>query len=159
MNQVSKGKLYNNEEAVQKLAKYCAYQERCQQEVDEKLQSWGFPANDRRELIVRLIEQGFLNEERFARAYVRGKFKHNQWGKIKIRQGLKQRGISDQLIKMAFTEIDEREYADTLKLLMKKKAKLIKEKNPFRKTQKLFMFIAGKGFEAELFWEVKRDEL
>ena len=154
---ISRGKKYNNQEATTRLERYCAYQERCHRELDEKLQSWGFPYQDRAEVIVRLIERGFLNEERFARAYVRGKFRQKQWGRMKIRQGLKQKFISDKLISMAMEEIDEQDYVNTLKSLIDKKTKLIKEKNAFIKNQKLAQYVYSKGFETELFWDLIRE--
>jgi regulatory protein len=76
----SLGKKYSNSEALQKLMKYCAYQERCHQEVNQKLFDWGFLPEDRDEIIVRLIQENFINEERFARAYCRGKFRQNKMG-------------------------------------------------------------------------------
>ncbi|MCL8001034.1 RecX family transcriptional regulator, partial [Brucella sp. 21LCYQ03] len=97
-------------QAKAKAESYCAFQERAQQEVRDKLYSWGLHSGDVEATISLLIEDNFLNEERFARAYVRGKFKLKGWGKIKIKQGLKMKQISNPLIRIALTEIEAEEY-------------------------------------------------
>ena len=97
---------------------YCAYQERSQQEVRSKLYEWGLWKEVVEEVIVKLINDNFLNEERFALAYAGGKFRIKKWGKIKIQQGLKLKGVSEYCIKKAFASID---YDDYLNLIQKKR--------------------------------------
>jgi regulatory protein len=96
----------------------------------------------------------FLNEERFARSYVRGKFRIKKWGRIKIKQELKKREISTPLIKLGFTEIDPSEYYSTLNDLAEKKLPLIKEANSYKKKQKLISFLHQKGYEFPIIIEV-----
>ena len=146
-------KKYTNREAAIKLMKYCSYQERCHQEVNKKLYDWGFYKDDRNEIIVRLIEGNFINEERFAKAFTRGKFNIKKWGKQKITYALKQKQISDNLIKIALKEIDNENYKKTLKNVLIKKSKLIKEKNNFIKNKKLAQFVINKGYESDVVWE------
>ena len=136
--------------AIKKAEVYCAYQERCQQEVRDKLYTFGIDSETVEGIIAHLIESNFLNEERFALAYVRGKFKQKQWGRIKIKQGLKFKKISDYLIKKALASIDSDDYYATLKNLADKKYKDIKESNILKKRYKLIAVLISKGFESDL---------
>lgn len=154
----SLGKKYSNSEAFQKLMKYCAYQERCHQEVKNKLYEWGFYSEDIDEIIVRLIDENFINEERFARAYCRGKFRQKKWGRLKIIQGLKQKGISANLVKLALTEIEEEGYLQNLNYLIQKKSKLLKDKDSYKRNYKLANYAISKGYEGDLVWEVIRSQ-
>lgn len=134
---------------------YCNYQERCHQEVRSKLYQLGLYTGDVEQQIVLLIENGLLNEERFARAYARGKFRMKQWGRIKISQGLKQRHISPYLVKLALSEIAPNDYFQTLeKLAVRKLETLSSERNSFKKSQKVFAFLAQRGFESQMIREV-----
>jgi regulatory protein len=146
-------KKYTNQEAISKLQKYCAYQDRCHQEINIKLYEWGFPKDDRDEIIVKLIEDNFLNEERFARSFTRGKFKIKKWGKQKIKYQLKQKGIGDKLIEIAQEEIEEGEYFTVLEDLIKKKYKSINDNNKFSKQNKVVNYMFSRGFEPELVWK------
>ncbi|KKX49207.1 regulatory protein RecX, partial [Sphingobacterium sp. IITKGP-BTPF85] len=103
-------KIYTPKQALLKAASYCAYQERAQQEVRDKLYEWGLFQEDVEEIISQLISDNFLNEERFAIAYTLGKLRIKSWGKIKIKQSLKLKRVSDPLIKIAFSKIDLDEY-------------------------------------------------
>lgn len=151
-------KVYDKEEALNRIRKYCAYRERCHKEVDEKLFSWGYNQIEAGEIISKLIQENFLNEERYARAFARGKFRMNKWGRNKIRQGLMAKDINDRLIQIAFNEIDENDYAESLSKLLLKKEKSIREKNDFIKRRKLAEYVIRKGYEPELVWEiVKKD--
>ncbi len=134
---------------------YCQYQERCHSEVKNKLYELGCNTTEVNENIANLIEAGALNEERFAKAYARGKFRMKQWGKIKIKQHLKQKQVSDYCIKKAFLEINEDEYHSTIrKLAETKKAELKGEKNIFTKRGKLYRYLAQKGYEQVLILEM-----
>ena len=144
-------------QARSKAEAYCAYQERSQQEVRDKLYHWGLYRADVEEIIAGLITDNFLNEERFAMAYVSGKFRINGWGKHKIKQGLAQKAVSAPLIRMALGSLDEQEYRDKLMDLLRAKARLEKEKHPFKRKNKLVRYALGKGYESELIFELLND--
>ena len=141
-------------EALLKLQHYCAYQDRCHSEVRSKLLDLGVYGDTLEEVMADLITDNFLNEERFARSFVRGKFRIKKWGRIKIKQELKKRDISEPLIKIAFTEIDNSDYYSTLKYLAEKKLPLIKESDSYKKKQKLISFLHQKGYEFPIILEV-----
>lgn len=135
---------------------WCAYQERCQFEVNQKLLQYGLALDDRNALIAHLIEQRFLDEERFAEAYVSGKFRIKRWGKIKIQQHLKQKHISSYSINKAMNQISTEEYYSTVMTLMKKKASELPEVNSLKAKSKIYAYIQSKGFEFDvinLIWE------
>ena len=144
-------------EALEKMKKYCAYQERCQSEVRQKLYDFELHNNDIENILCSLIEQNFINEERFAKNFVRGKFRQKKWGKIKIKQHLKQKQISDYCIKTGLEEIDTEDYLTTLDLIISKKGKLISEENNFIKKQKIAKYAINKGFENDLVWDYLSD--
>lgn len=139
------------EAALQKLRHYCAYQDRCHREVKEKLFSYGIYGADAENLISKLIEDDFLNEERYARSYARGHFRMRQWGRTRITYELKQKGISAYCIQMAMTEISEDSYLETLHSLIKKKAETVGElEKTYIKRQKIAAFVIQKGYESQL---------
>jgi len=144
-------------EAKAKLEWYCAYQERCMQDVEKKLSDWGFYGAQSDNLIADLIVNNFLNEERFASAYVSGKIRIKRWGKLKIKINLKQKKISDYSIKKAFKEIDEDEYLENLNHLAIKKFEQVKGKNQWDKKAKLQRYLISKGYENQLIYEVLND--
>lgn len=133
--------------ALKKLQHYCAYQDRCHYEVEMKLKELDVTEDVAGEVILSLIQDGFLNEERFTRSYARGKFKNQQWGKIKIISGLMAKRISEPLIKEALTEIDEEEYSKVLEDLL---MKIYHQKNDLYKA---ISSLAAKGFETELIYK------
>ena len=135
------------------LERYCAYQERCQSEVERKMEGMGLRPDERDELLVDLITSGFLNEERYAKAFVRGKFRSNKWGRYKIRQGLKTKRVSVECIAVGLQEIDEDEYMNVLRDLMEQKARSVKDKNTYTRNRKIANYLLQKGFESELVWE------
>jgi len=146
------------QQALPKLKKYCAYQDRCHQEVLEKLYSYGVYKNDAQEIISQLIEEDYLNEERFALHYASGKFRMKQWGKMKIKYQLKQKNVSEYCIKKALLSIDKADYKKVLyKLADAKLATLKSEKNIFIKKRKLQDFLLQRGFETELVREIVND--
>jgi regulatory protein len=140
--------------ALAKAEHYCAYQERSQQEVRDKLYEWGLWKDDVEELISELIQTNFLNEERFALAYVSGKFKIKKWGKVKIRQGLKIKRVPDKMIANALKTIDADEYLKTILVLAEKKIGSIHEKDAYKRRYKLVTYLLGKGFENDLIADV-----
>lgn len=157
MNERKKQSLTPNQ-ALLKAANYCAYQERCQQEVREKLSEWGIWGNDAEQLLEQLIAQNYLNEERFAKAFAGGKFRTKQWGRVKIKLELKARKISDYCIKKAMLEIDEDVYTQTLRAEALKKYTSVKDPNNLSKKNKTAKYLAGRGFEADLIWDILRDD-
>jgi len=147
------------DQAMQKARQFCAYQERCHKDVREKLYSLGLYKNSVEEIISELVQDNYLNEERFAIQFAGGKFRIKQWGKIKIKYELKQKNISEYCIKKALSEIDEVDYLKTLKKLLDQKKKLLKsEKNLFVKRKKLQDFMVQKGYEADLIRRTLEDK-
>ena len=137
---------------------YCAYQERAQQEVRNKLYELGVWPSVIERIISELIADNFLNEERFAKAYVKGKFNQKGWGKIKIKQGLKLKNIPLVLIKKALNEIADDDYLLTLQKLLNKKDATLKEKDPFKRKYKLQQYAMGRGFESDLVAKVLKND-
>ena len=133
-----------------KAQRFCAYQERSQQEVRNKLYELGLFAGRVEEVISELIQAGFLNEERFAVAYTLGKFRIKKWGKLKIRHGLRLKKIPEKLIAKALKQINEADYLRTLQDVLSKKRVLLKEKDNFKLEYKLIQFALSKGYERDL---------
>ncbi|MCR9172156.1 MAG: RecX family transcriptional regulator [bacterium] len=146
---MNSGRKYSLLEAKTKLEALCAYQERCSQELDRKMRTWGLDQEDRDALLADLIANNFLSEERFADAYVSGKVNIKRWGKIKIRQHLKQKAISDYSIKKALTGIEDEVYFGNLKRLAEYKYSTLKGPDDYNKKVKLYRYLSGKGYETE----------
>jgi len=143
------------EKALQKIGQFCAYQERNHKEVKEKLYSYGLYKDQVEELISKLIQENFLNEERYAIAYAGGEFRAKDWGKNKIKYGLKQHQVSDYCIKKALKTIDDEDYVKTLQKLYVAKEKTLKsEKNIFIKKRKIQQYLMQKGYEVSLINEL-----
>lgn len=141
-------------EGLAKLQRYCAYQDRCHKEVEEKLRELGFWGDDVGQILAELIEEKFLDEERFARSFVRGKHRFKKWGRIKIEQELKKKDITGYCLKMGFTEISEEEYQQTLTELLIKKNKELTGENDYERKGKLLKYAMTKGYESNLIWEI-----
>ena len=139
------------ERALQKIKHYCAYQERSHHEVKEKLFSFGLYKNEVEAMLSQLIEENYLNEERYAIAFAGGKFRIKQWGRIKITYELKKNHVSAYCIKAAIGSIDETEYKKTLRYVANTKLKtLAKEKSDILRNKKLYAYLVQKGFEPGL---------
>jgi len=138
---------------LEKARKYCAYQERSQQEVRDKLYDWGLHRNEVEQCIAELVSENYLNEQRFAIAYAGGKFRIKEWGRIKIKLALKQKKVSDYCIRKALEEISNKDYRKTLGKLLLKKNKEVKESNPLKKKYKVAQYAISRGFEPEMVWE------
>ncbi len=143
-------KSYTVEEAKRVTEKYCAYQERCHKEVEQKLYDLNMIPEARDLIIVHLIEHNFLNEERFAKSYARGKFRIKKWGKQRITRELKFRNISAYNIKSALKEISNADYTNAFNLLAEKKCAVIKETNTYKKRKKLADYLLYRGWESNL---------
>lgn len=146
-------KTYTVEEAKRKLEAFCAYQERCHKEVVEKLQKMRMIPLAIDEIVVHLIQNNFLNEERFAQSFTRGKFRYKKWGRIRIKRELKLRGLSAFIIQSALNEIDEEEYTEVFDSLAQKKQSEIKEKNSWKAKRKLADYLLYRGWESDLVYD------
>lgn len=143
------------QDALLKLQSYCAYQERCHKEVRYKLIELGIYGEELDSIIIELIEHNFLNEERYAIAYAGGKFRIKKWGKVRIIRDLKQNDISEYCIKKAInSELPDDDYAATLQEVIDKRSRMVKDKNPFRRRQKIALYVIEKGFESTLVWDI-----
>lgn len=139
------------EAATRKIKHYCGYQERSHAEVKTKLYSFGLYKQEVEQLISQMIEENYLNEERYAIAYTGGHFRMKQWGKTKIKYELKQKRVSDYCIKKALAQIDDSEYEKTFQSLADAKLGTLKsEQNIFTKKKKLQNYLMGKGYEFEM---------
>jgi regulatory protein len=161
MEDKNQKKRHSYQEAIPKIEHYCTYQERCQKEVMKKLYDLGLDEEDRMNAMQHLIKKGFLNEERFAIAFAGGKFRQKSWGKTKIVNELKARGISEYCIKKALKEIEPDDYKISLLNLAEKYAQNIKGGKVYEKKTKTIRYLLGKGYEydqcqyivAEMNWE------
>ena len=140
-------------QAIQKLEHYCAYQDRCHEEVIQKLRSMKMDQDEIDQVIVQLIADNFLNEERFACSYARGKHRIKHWGKIRIVNELKFRKISQYNINLALKEITTEEYEATFHNLAEQNWESIRELNPLKKRKKFCDYLLRKGFESNLVYE------
>lgn len=145
-----KKRIYTAHQARLKAESYCAYQERAQQEVRDKLYEWGLHHDDVEQILSDLISENFLNEERFAKAYVLGKFRMKGWGKIKIKQHLKAKRVSEPLIKIAIREIDLDEYENKLDDIIERKTLTTGKKMTLQEKAKLVRYLQSKGYESDL---------
>lgn len=139
---------------LEKIKNWCAYQERCQQEVRTKLYDFELKPQEIEEIISVLVSENFINEERFAKIYAGGKFRIKKWGRLKIKSALKQKKLTDYCIKKALNEINDEEYIRTLEKLIKSKSAILKESNKIKRNYKLFQYAATKGFEQDLIMDV-----
>jgi regulatory protein len=138
------------EQALQKLKHYCGYQERCHSEVKEKLYGLGVRRSEHDEITATLIEEGYLNEERFAIAFAGGRFRIKQWGRVKIKYELKQKQVSDYSIKKALKQINEEEYLSVLKKVAEEKYASLKSEQYLIRKKKTMDYLLQRGFEGEL---------
>ncbi len=142
------------EEIKRKLERYCVYQDRCHKEVERKLAEYDLIEEVKAEVLIHLMEHNFLDEERFAKSFARGKFRIKKWGKPRITRELKFRNISAYNIKSALKEIDETDYISVLYELAEKKNNSISEPNVFKRKKKLINFLQYRGFEMDLIYKV-----
>ena len=143
----------NYETAIKKLEKFCSIQERCRHDVIIKLNKLNYFKNHE-QIISYLVSNNFINEERFALLYCNGKFSIKKWGKIKIAYHLKQKGIDNTYILKSIKKIPEKQYTETMKDLIIKKTKTIKEEDSYKKNCAIARYLMQKGFENDLIWKL-----
>ena len=148
---------FSQEIAFEKLKRYCAYQDRCHKEVRTKIISLKIYGDDLEEIIVALIEQDFLNEERYARSFCRGKFRMKKWGRNKIKQALGAKYISAYCVKKGLTEIDEDEYLDTLREIIKKQYLKHEALAEIITKDKAIKYAYSRGYEAPMIFQVIKE--
>lgn len=146
-------KTYTVKEATKKLEYYCAYQERCHQEVRQKLRSMSMIPEAIDMIIVHLLEHNYLNESRFAKTFVSGKFRIKHWGRRRLTLELKKRAISKVNINEALAEIEDSEYVEVFTALAEKKVQTIKEANVFKKRKKFIDYFLYRGWESHLIYD------
>ena len=146
------------DQVLDKMAKYCAYQERCVKDVTDKLRSFDIPQEAKDTIMAYLLDNRFVDNERFTRSFVRGKVNQSGWGVNKIRFHLMQKGIDKDMIEEALGQTDEEVYRQRLIDILKAKSKTVKAENDFEKKRKLAAYAMQKGFEGSLVWEVLKSE-
>ena len=145
------------DQVLDKMAKYCAYQERCVKDVRDKLKTFDIPQEARDKILEYLLDNRFVNDERFAMSFVKGKINQSGWGLNKIRFHLMQRGIAKEIIDEALGQTDAEVYRQRLIDILKIKSKTVKAENDFERRRKLAAYAMQKGFEASLVWEILKE--
>ena len=138
------------QEAYLQLAALCAQAEHCQQEMRDKMKRWGMAPEVQERVIARLVKERYIDDERYARAFVKDKICYNKWGRRKVQQGLWMKRIDDDIQQRVLNEVDDAEYLAVLNPLLKQKAKSIKAENDYELTQKLVRFAFGRGFTYDI---------
>ena len=146
-------KSFTVDEIKRKLENYCVYQERCHKEIEQKMREYNLIPEAKEMLLLSLMKDNFLNEERFAKSYARGKFRIKSWGKQRIIRELKFRDISAYNIKTALKEINEEEYIATVYRITENRNEVISEPNIYKRKKKLIDFLMRKGFENDLIFK------
>ena len=150
-------KYLSQEDALAKAQRYCAYQDRCHQEVRYKLIEWGVYGDALERVIADLVSERFLDEERFARSYTRGKFRVKKWGRQRIQRELKRKEISAYCLRKAMEEIEEEDYRATLLQVLQKRDRLLRESNPYKRKQKIIQYGIQRGYEISLVYEIYKE--
>lgn len=147
-------KLFSFDEIKLKLVNYCVYQDRCHQEVEQKMKEFVLIPEAKEEILLYLLQENYLNEERFTRSYIRGKFYIKHWGRNKIKLQLKSKGISEKLIQKCMDEIDEQDYQKTIQKLYENYSSKLSGLKEYQKKSKSIRHLLSKGFEYETIIEV-----
>ena len=147
-------KSFTVDEIKRKLEQYCVYQDRCHKEVEQKMRDYNLIPEARELILLSLMKDNFLNEERFSKSFARGKFRIKSWGKQRIIRELKFKDISAYNIKTALKEIDETEYIATVYRIVENRNNVLSEKNYYKRKKKLVDFLMRKGYESELIYKV-----
>ncbi len=138
------------QEAYLQLAALCAQAEHCQQEMRDKMKRWEIDETVQNRIIARLVKERYIDDERYARAFVKDKIRYNKWGRRKVQQALWQKRIDDDIQRRVLDEIDEKEYLDVLRPLLKQKRKTIKAQSDYELNQKLMRFALSRGFTFDI---------
>ena len=144
----------SNDVILKKVLRYCAYQDRCEQEVRKKLATFDMPDSEKDKIVKLLVDEGYLDDERYASTFVRSTMHLKKWGVNKIRMAFKMKGISDEIISNALSEIDPEIYREELLKVLK--SKKINETDPYKRRAKLAQYAMQKGYEPGLVWDVIR---
>lgn len=147
------------DEILYKLAARCSVSEQCLSDITAKLDKYDLPEEEKTRILRHLVEEKYVDDGRYAKAYVRDKYRFNKWGRIKIAQGLRMKGIDSETISAAMEAIDEEEYLEILSDLIKTKRKSTKGRNEYEVNGKLYRFAAGRGFEYDAIRRVVNCEL
>jgi regulatory protein len=144
----------NKKEALSKVRSICARQEQCRKDILLKLSKWDISESDSEQILDSLEQEGFIDHLRYSKSFTVDKFKFDRWGRIKIRWMLKQKGISEDAIEIALSQIGEDEYENLLRSELQKKIKTLKSKSEVEKKAKLIQFATQRGFEYEIIYKV-----
>ncbi|MCI7376794.1 MAG: RecX family transcriptional regulator [Bacteroidales bacterium] len=140
---------------LKKILHYCSYQERCLSEVKKKLDSFDISSSEKDKLLKMIVEDGFVDDERYARIFVRSKLNHNKWGVKKIRLSLQNKGVANEIITAAMSEIDKDSYREELIRILK--SKKVNEADDYIRRMKLAKYAIQKGFEPDLVWSILKE--
>jgi len=151
---VQNNKVYTVKEATERIQSYCAIQDRCQWEIERKMKEWGVSEIIIENILTDLILEKFVDEQRFSESFCRGKFRIKRWGKVKIKNELKIKKISNNCIDKGLLQIEKKEYMKVLKDLYIKKRDSLKDANQFIRKGKIAKHLQQKGFESKLIWEL-----
>ena len=143
-------KVMTEQEAYLRLAALCAQAEHCQQEMRDKMRRWGVDEVAQDRVVDRLVKERYVDDERYARAFVKDKIRYNKWGRRKVQQALRQKHIEQEIQQQVLDEIDEKEYLEVLCPLLKQKRKSTKAANDYEMNQKLMRFALGRGFTFDI---------
>lgn len=151
-------KSYTFDEIKQKMIDYCVYQDRCHQEVEQKMKEFLLIPEAKDEILLYLIRENYLNEERFVRSYIRGKFYLKNWGRNKIKNHLKFKGVSEKLVQSCYDEIDAEDYVVTIKKIYQQYYEKQKGLREYQKQAKTIKYLIGRGFEYDIIQEVINED-
>ena len=143
-------KVKTEQEAYLQLAAVCAQAEHCEQEMRDKMKRWGIDATTQDSIIARLVKERYIDNERYARAFVKDKIRYNKWGRRKVEQALWQKRIDEDIRKRVLDEVDDDEYLSVLRPLLKQKRKSTKASHDYELNQKLVRFALGRGFTFDI---------
>ncbi len=145
-----KYKTMTRDEALHKAAAYCSQAEHCRMEVQEKLKKWDVSSSDQESIITYLEKENYLNQQRYATAFARDKFRYNKWGRVKIGMALQQKGIPADELQEALNQLEATDYLGQAIDLAKAKLRTLKYSDSYERDGKLFRFLAGRGFESTI---------
>lgn len=145
------------DQVLDRMAKYCAYQERCVKDVRDKLKTFDIPEEEKQKILAYLLDNRFVDDERFVKAFVRGKINQSGWGLNKIRFHLVQKSVAKDIIDETLGQTDEEVYRQKLIDILQTKSKTVKASTDFEKKRKLAAYAMQKGFEGSLVWEVLKE--